>query len=96
MADLYRAKVTSLCAALEQGDPFRAEAHEAIRGLIDAIALEPDGDQLRITLKGNLAGMLTVAGDKKRPPETDDLLDQIQLVAGARNHHYLQLWRLVA
>src|SRR3954468_14013626 len=56
MADLYRTKVTGLCAALEQGDPPRAEAHEAIRGLIDAIALEPDGDQLRIILKGNLAG----------------------------------------
>jgi site-specific DNA recombinase len=83
MADLYRTKVTSLCAALEQGDPIRTEAHEAIRGLIDAIALEPDGAQLRIILKGNLAGMLTVARDKKRPSETDDLLHQVQLVAGA-------------
>jgi site-specific DNA recombinase len=86
MADLYRTKVTGLCAALEQGDPMRAEAHEAIRALIDAIALEPDGDQLRIILKGNLAGLLTVARDKKRPSETDDLIDQILLVAGARNH----------
>jgi hypothetical protein len=38
MADLYRTKVTSLCAALEQGDPIRTEAHEATRGLIDAMA----------------------------------------------------------
>jgi hypothetical protein len=56
------------------------------------VALEPDGNQLRIILKGNLAGMLTVARDKKRPSETDDLLDQIQLVAGACNQRYLQLW----
>jgi site-specific DNA recombinase len=34
MADLYRTKVTSLCAALEQGDPIRTEAHEPIRGLL--------------------------------------------------------------
>jgi len=39
----------------------------------------------RIILKGNLAGMLRLAQENKRPSETDDLLDQIQLVAGARN-----------
>jgi hypothetical protein len=26
------------------------------RGLVDAIVLEPDGDQLKVLLKGNLAG----------------------------------------
>jgi site-specific DNA recombinase len=83
MADVYRDKVTSLCVALEQGDRVRTEAHEAIRGLIEAIELKPDGSTLGITLKGNLAGMLTLAQNKKRPSETDDLLDQVQLVAGA-------------
>jgi hypothetical protein len=29
--------------------------------------------------------MLRLAQENKRPSETDDLLDQIQLVAGARN-----------
>jgi hypothetical protein len=33
-------------------------AVEAIRALIEAIILEPDGDELKITLKGDLAGML--------------------------------------
>jgi hypothetical protein len=58
--------------------------------------LEPEGDELKITLKGDLAGMLTAARDSKRSPETADLLLQIKLVAGARNQHYLQLWRPAA
>jgi len=43
-------------------------------------------------LKGNLEGMLRLAKNDKRPSETDDLFDQIKLVAGARNQRYLQLW----
>jgi hypothetical protein len=34
---------------------------EAIRALVETILLEPDGDQLKITRKGDLAGMLTAA-----------------------------------
>ena len=82
MADVYREKVTSLCHALEQEEE-RAGAADAIRGLIEPILLEPDGDQLKITLKGDLAGMLSAAKDSKRSPETGDLMLQIKLVAGA-------------
>jgi hypothetical protein len=60
-----------------------AGAADAIRGLADAIVLEPDGDQFKVLLKGNLAGMLGAALDSKRSPETGDLLVQIGLVAGA-------------
>ena len=63
---------------------------------IEAILLEPDGDRLEITLKGDVAGMLSAAGDSKRSTDTGDLLVQIKLVAGARNQRYLQLWRGVA
>ena len=56
---------------------------EAIRSLAEAIVLDPDGDQLKITLKGDLAGMLSAARDSKRSPDTGDLLVQIRLVAGA-------------
>ena len=58
--------------------------------------LQPDGDQLKITPEGDLAGMLSAARDSKRSPDTGDLLVQIKLVAGARNQHYLQLWRPAA
>ncbi len=91
MADVYREKVGNLCRALES-EQSRASAAEAIRALIEAIVLEPDGDRLNITLKGDLAGMLRAARDSKRSPETGDLLVQIKLVAGARNRRYLQLW----
>jgi site-specific DNA recombinase len=84
MADVYREKVGSLCLALEHEDS-RTGAVEAIRALIEAILLEPDGDRLKITLKGDLAGMLSAARDSKRSPDTGDLMVQIKLVAGARN-----------
>ncbi|MEO8519955.1 MAG: recombinase family protein, partial [Acidobacteriota bacterium] len=82
MADVYREKVGNLCRALER-EESRTSAVDAIRALIEAIMLEPDGDRLNITLKGDLAGMLSAARDSKRSPETGDLLVQIKLVAGA-------------
>ena len=90
MADLYRAKVEELAAALQR-ENSRLEASETLRGLIDAIVLIPEGDQLRIELKGNLAARLTAAQKTKRPPETGDLLRQVALVAGARPRLYRRL-----
>ena len=55
----------------------------AIRALIEAIVVEPDGERLKITLKGDLAGMLNAARDSKRSPDTGDLMVQIKLAAGA-------------
>ena len=92
MADLYRSKVEELAAALQREDA-RLEASEMLRGLIDSIVLMPDEGQLRIELKGNLAAMLTAAQQTKRSPETGDLHVPIQMVAGAGNQRYLQLWR---
>jgi site-specific DNA recombinase len=59
MAQLYRAKVQNLAKGLEQPD-CRTEATEALRGLVDGIVLtpRPDGRELGIELKGNLAAML--------------------------------------
>jgi site-specific DNA recombinase len=95
MAELYRQKVTALAQAL--GHPeTRTEASETLRGLIDAIVLTPEQNELRIELKGNLAAMLSAATNAKRSPETGDLSLQVEMVAGARNQHYLQLWRPAA
>src|SRR5262245_30872330 len=82
MAELYRQKVTTLAQALEQPGT-RAEATEALRGLIDAIILTPTDAELRIELKGNLAAMLSAATNAKRSPETGDLSLQVEMVAGA-------------
>jgi hypothetical protein len=95
MSDLYRSKVEELAAALQREDT-RLEASEMLRGLIEAIVLTPQDGQLRIELRGNLAAMLAAAQKTKRSPETGDLFVPIQLVAGARNQHYLQLWRPAA
>ena len=95
MAGLYRQKVTALAEALEHPET-RTEASEALRGLIDAIAMTPAEGTLRIELKGNLAAMLGATVQSKRSPETGDLSLQVSMVAGARNQHYLQLWRPAA
>ena len=95
MADLYRAKVENLAAALQREDT-RLEASEMLRGLIDSIVLIPDEGQLRIELRGNLAAMLTAAQQTKRSPDTGDLLVPVQLVAGARNPLYLEFCSVAA
>ncbi len=81
LATLYREKVTALATALQRPES-RPEAAEALRGLVDAIVLVPDGKSLRIELKGNLAAMLSAAENAKRSPETGDLSLQIAVVAG--------------
>jgi site-specific DNA recombinase len=55
MSDVYREKVRSLCLALEAEDS-RMGAADAIRALVDAIVLEPDGERLNITLEGRFGG----------------------------------------
>jgi hypothetical protein len=89
MTDVYREKVRSLCSALES-EESRTGAVDAIRALVETIVLEPDGDQLKITLKGDLGGMLSAARDSKRSPDTGDLMVQIKLVAGARSQQCLE------
>ena len=97
MARIYRTKVDELAKALQEPES-RSEATEALRGLVDAIVLTPDerGDVLQIELRGNLAAMLGATVQTKRSSESDDLFLQVSLVAGARNQHYLQLWRPAA
>jgi len=55
------------------------------------------GNELRIELKGNLAAILSAAQYEEVAREpASDLSLQIAMVAGARNQHYLQLWRPAA
>jgi hypothetical protein len=95
MSDVYREKVGSLCLALEN-EESRTGAADAIRALVEAIVLEPDGERLNVTLMGDLAGMLNAARDSKRSPDTGNLLVRIKLVAGACSHRYVQLWSAAA
>ena len=87
LAVLYREKVTTSAAALEHPET-RPEAAEAIRGLVDAIVLNPVENELRIELKGNLAAMLSAAQNAKRSPETGDLSRQVVMLRGLANRRY--------
>jgi site-specific DNA recombinase len=61
MADVYRASVEQLAAALEADDEVeRTRAREAVRSLITAIVIPPGKGLL--TVKGNLGKMLEMAG----------------------------------
>ena len=80
-----------LWASAEQQET-RAEATEVLRGLVNAIILTRSQGELRIELKGNLAAMLSAATNATRSPETGDLSLHVEMVAGACNRRYLQLW----
>jgi site-specific DNA recombinase len=88
MAEIYHRKVADLHAALNVDDVTRVEATGILRSLIDAIVLVPVGAELRIELRGDLAGILNVATKEKSPSSTDGLVSQVEMVAGACNHLY--------
>ncbi len=89
MAKVYHRKISELHAVLTSDD-MKTEAAEILRTLIDAIILTPEDDELSIYLKGDLAGILTLAQNKKKPlakvaKGSDYLAQQVSLVAGACN-----------
>ncbi len=68
------------------------EAFNIIRSLIDEVRLVPEGGNLRIELKGELAGILNLCDAKKKPAASyEERAEQIKMVAGARNHRELTL-----
>jgi hypothetical protein len=66
-----------------------------IRSLIDEIGPVPDDGELRIEIKGELAGILDLCqeGTKREPGglSTAGLAEQIKMVAGEGNHRQLTL-----
>jgi site-specific DNA recombinase len=84
MAHYYRDQVAALAEALG-AEENRAEAADLLRTLIDRIALTPNAEgKLEIDLYGDLAGILSLAANAKRPPDEGGPL-QDKLVAGKRN-----------
>ncbi len=60
------------------------EASAAIRALIDRVVLTPVAGELQMNLHGELAAILGLCRDSKRPAaEIRDGLQQLKLVAGA-------------
>ncbi len=60
MAEVYHRKIRELHLALNS-EGSKTEAAEILRTLIDAIILTPEGGERSIHLKGDLAGILTLA-----------------------------------
>jgi hypothetical protein len=83
LAEVYRQRVERLHEALR--DPAtRDEAFELIRSLIEEIRLVPESGKLRVELQGELAAILALAADKKKPGSAGaaGLAEQIKMVAG--------------
>ncbi len=92
MADIYRKRIAELQTALGN-DESRDEAAEIIRSLVQEIVLVPDGAGLKIDLRGDLAGILSLAAKNVggadaakqigRPgSQAADLVEQVKVVAG--------------
>ena len=62
----------------------RDEAFELIRSLIDEIRLIPEDGHLRVELRGELASVLALAANGKKPGDLSaaGLAEQIKMVAG--------------
>ncbi|MCC8958556.1 hypothetical protein H8B02_35580 [Bradyrhizobium sp. Pear77] len=95
MAGIYRHRVAALYENL-QSEGERAEAAEVCRTLVDRVTLVPNGEQLAIILRGDLAAILRFAAGKKNPDflseagALDGLLSQASVVAGRRNTRSLR------
>ena len=86
MAVSYRERVAALHEALQQDDT-RAQAAEVIRSLVSEIVLTPEREALQIDVRGDLAGILTIAasGNQKSPPLSGTGSgggSQVKMVAG--------------
>jgi hypothetical protein len=79
-------------AGLSSARSELAAVEREIRKLVQAIKDGVSALSIKDELL-TLEGMLSAARDSKRSPDTGDLLVQINLVAGACNRRYLQLWR---
>ena len=85
MAVVYRERVAALHEALRQ-DETRAQAAEVIRSLVSEIVLTPEGWVLQIDVRGDLAGILTIAASGKQNGRPDMRTagsgSQVMMVAG--------------
>ena len=95
LAEVYRVKIEELSSLLV--DPqHKAEAFGIIRELIDEVRLVPEDGDLRIDLRGDLAGILGLCDTKKKPASSyEERAQQIKMVAGARSHLYRTKFRWI-
>ena len=81
---MYRKKVVNLTESLNE-ENTRADAAQAIQGLIEEVRLVPENGTLKIELFGQLAALINLTNKNPHSKETGA---QVTLVAGARCHLY--------
>ena len=83
MAAQYHQQVANLAQVLNRKEN-RGEAADILRSLIDRIELRPNQQgKLEIDLYGDLAGILTLAGNRGKPlDQNDQSVQQVKVVAG--------------
>lgn len=85
MASFYREQVGALHEALKADtEATRLKAGEVLRSLVKEIILTPGDGELKIDVRGDLAGILAVAL-KTKTPATGAGVSQFEMVAGTRN-----------
>ena len=92
MAHHYRAQVEELYAALqEDSEARRMGAADVLRSLVKEIVLTPDPEsgELQIEVHGDLAGILTIALERKKPADRAGGL-QSEMVAGTCSNQKLR------
>lgn len=89
MAHHYRVQVAELHEALQEDSVAeRMAAADIIRSLVKEIVLTPEDNELKIDVRGDLAGILEAL--KTKTPATRAGESQVKVVAGGRNHQNLQ------
>ncbi|MVA64299.1 recombinase family protein [Agrobacterium vitis] len=84
MALQYRLRTQQLYETLQDdSEEKRVEAANVIRSLVEDIVLTPVGGKVEIDVRGDLAGILTIAVERKKPRDGALFGSQESLVAGA-------------
>ncbi|GLH80052.1 MULTISPECIES: recombinase family protein [unclassified Bradyrhizobium] len=82
MATFYREQVNALHEALrDDSEATRLKAGEILRSLVKEIILTPDAGELKIDVRGDLAGILAISL-KTKTPATRTGVSQVEMVAG--------------
>jgi site-specific DNA recombinase len=82
MATFYREQVSALHEAFQDDtEATRLRAGEVLRSLVEEIILTPEGGELKIDVRGDLAGILAISL-KMKTPATWTGVSQVEMVAG--------------
>jgi len=83
MATFYREQVSALYRELQNDtEANRLTAGEVLRSLVKEIILTPEAGELKIDVRGDLAGILAISL-KTKTPATGTGVSQFEMVAGA-------------